>query len=85
MSVTSTRPISFVISECFSVFRERLFPGGNTTDRFCEVLKDLPDHLLLDIGVDPRDVPNRNSQEILHHNLLHGGRATTAFRTVAKS
>ncbi len=48
-------------------------------------LKALPDHLLLDIGVDPRNVPFNVVREIARPDLTHSGPATAAFRTNAKS
>jgi uncharacterized protein YjiS (DUF1127 family) len=48
-------------------------------------LKALPDHLLLDIGVDPRDVPFNVAGEIARPDLAHSGPATATFRTIAKS
>ena len=45
----------------------------------------LPDHLLLDIGVDPRDVPFNVAGEIARPDLAHSGPATATFRTIAKS
>jgi hypothetical protein len=48
-------------------------------------LKALPDHLLLDIGVDPRDVPFNVAGEISRPDLAHSGPGTAAFRTIAKS
>jgi hypothetical protein len=57
MSVTATRPISFSIAERLHALVSPLFAGKSAQGRLYGDLKDLPDYLLLDIGVDPRGVP----------------------------
>jgi uncharacterized protein YjiS (DUF1127 family) len=52
--------------------------------RLYRSLKDLPDHLLLDIGVDPRDVPTQTEGEIARPDLVYSGPAAMGFRTAAR-
>jgi hypothetical protein len=63
----------------------RRFTGSSSQGRLYRSLKDLPDHLLLDIGVDPRDVPVSAEGGIARSDLVYSGPAAMAFRTVAKS
>jgi hypothetical protein len=48
-------------------------------------LASLPDHLLIDIGVDPRWVPNPAGETISRPDLSHSGLATPIWRSAAKS
>jgi hypothetical protein len=57
MSVTATRPISFSITERAHALFSQLVAGKSAQGRLYRSLRDLPDYLLLDIGVDPRGVP----------------------------
>ncbi len=63
----------------------RLWETNTSPVRNFHNLKTLPDHLLLDIGVDPRDVPFNVVGEIARPDLAHSGPATATFRTIAKS
>jgi uncharacterized protein YjiS (DUF1127 family) len=63
----------------------RLFAAGSSQGRFYRSLKRLPDHLLLDIGVDPRDVPVNGEGETARPDLALTGLAARMFRTAAKS
>ncbi len=48
-------------------------------------LKELPDHLLLDIGVDPRSAPVSLQEAIARPDYAHGGVVLAHARTVARS
>jgi hypothetical protein len=45
----------------------------------------LPDHLLLDIGIDPRSVPNPAAEEISRPDLARSGLVPPLWRSTAKS
>lgn len=64
-------------------FLKRLFAARVAQGRLHANLKDLPDYLLLDIGVDPRQVPMGLDEAIARPDLAHGGVVTTGFRTAA--
>jgi uncharacterized protein YjiS (DUF1127 family) len=83
MSAITLQPASPTFS-LSALFRWR-FTGSNSQGRLYRNLKDLPDHLLLDIGVDPRDVPVSGKREIARPDLAFSGLGATGFRTVAKS
>ena len=85
MSIAATRPVSHSLAESLHALLSPLFVGKKSQGRLYRGLKDLPDYLLLDIGVDPRDVPVRVEGEIARPDLLHGGLVTRMFRTAAKS
>jgi uncharacterized protein YjiS (DUF1127 family) len=63
----------------------RLFAAERPQGRMYRSLKDLPDHLLLDIGVDPRNVPVRTEGVIARPDLVYLGVNAAGLRTVAKS
>lgn len=63
----------------------QLWETNTSRVRHYHDLKALPDHLLLDIGVDPRNVPFNVASEIARPDLAHSGPATATFRTNAKS
>jgi hypothetical protein len=48
-------------------------------------LSSMSDHLLIDIGVDPRWVPNPAGEIIARPDLAHSGLATPVWRSTAKS
>ena len=85
MSITATRPVSFAIAARLRTLQERLFAGKGPQGRLYRDLIDLPDHLLLDIGVDPRSVPSSADDVIARPDLLYTGPAAAVFRTAAKS
>lgn len=45
----------------------------------------LPDHLLLDIGIDPRSVPNPAAEAISRPDLAFNSLTTPRWRSTAKS
>lgn len=45
----------------------------------------LPDHILLDIGIDPRCVPNPAAEEISRPDLAFNGLVPPRYRSTAKS
>lgn len=53
--------------------------------RLPKELASLPDHLLIDIGVDPRWVPNPAGELIARPDLSHSGLATPVWRSASKS
>ncbi len=85
MSVTAHNPVSYLPN---LRLRERLahaFTRKVDQGRQYGDLRDLPDYLLLDIGVDPRDVKNGRLELIDRPDMLHHGSTTFEFRTTAKS
>ena len=85
MSITATRPASQSLAESLHALLSPLFAAKSAQGRLYRGLKDLPDYLLLDIGVDPRDVPVRAEEAGAWPDLLLGGLTARVFRTVAKS
>jgi uncharacterized protein YjiS (DUF1127 family) len=85
MSIIAIPHASPSITERVQTLLQRLFARESAQGRLYKDLRNLPDHLLLDIGIDPRDVPNRTDGVIARPDLAHGGVVTMAFRTVAKS
>lgn len=85
MSITATRPVSHSLAESLHALLSPLFAGKKSQGRLYRGLKDLPDHLLLDIGVDPRDVRVRAEEAGVQPEVLHGGLAARVFRIAAKS
>ena len=73
-----------IISRLPALLRRLWVTNASQVRRYNE-LKALPDRLLLDIGVDPRNVPFNVATEIARPDLVHSGPATAAFRTIAKS
>ena len=85
MSATTLHPAYPSISFSFRALFHRRFAAGGSQGRLYRNLKDLPDHLLLDIGVDPRDVPASGDGEIARPDLVYSGLGAMGFRTAAKS
>jgi hypothetical protein len=83
MSITAARPVSFSLAERAHALLSRLFAGKGSQGRLYRGLKDLPDYLLLDIGVDPREVPG--GEEGGRPDVLWQEAAAMTFRTAAKS
>jgi uncharacterized protein YjiS (DUF1127 family) len=67
-----------------ALFRQ-LFAAARPQGRLYRGLRDLPDHLLLDIGVDPRDVPVRAEGAVARPDSAYSGLGVVEFRTAAKS
>jgi len=66
----------------------RLFAGNGKKARHRRLpreLASLPDHLLLDIGVDPRNVPNPAGEIISRPDLARDGLVPPIWRSTAKS
>jgi uncharacterized protein YjiS (DUF1127 family) len=82
LTFESTSPS--LISRLPELWRQ-LWKANNPQVRDYSDLKALPDRLLLDIGVDPRDVPSNVAGEIARPDLAHSGPATAAYRIIAKS
>jgi hypothetical protein len=67
---------------------ERLFAGINKRagrPRLPRELASLPDHLLVDIGIDPRRVPNPAGEIIARPDLTRNGLVAPIWRSTAKS
>jgi hypothetical protein len=54
-------------------------------NRLPRELNSLPDHVLLDIGVDPRCVPNPAGEMISRPDLARNGLVSPVWRSTAKS
>ena len=85
MSITAARPVLHSLAERLYALLSPLFAGISAQGRLYGGLKDLPDHLLLDIGVDPRDVPAQAECEIARSDLMYARPGARGFRNVAKS
>ena len=85
MSITAARPVSHSLAESLHALLSLLFAGISAQGRLYGSLKDLPDYLLLDIGVDPRDVPVRAEESGARAEVLWQDAAAVAFRSAAKS
>ena len=64
---------------------KRLFAAKGKQGRLHTQLKDLPDHLLLDIGIDPRSAPISVHEAIARPDFAHGGVVRANLRTAAMS
>jgi uncharacterized protein YjiS (DUF1127 family) len=85
MSAIAINPASPALGQSLNALFHRLFSAGRPQGRLYRNLKDLPDHLLLDIGVDPRDVPVNGEGGIARPDLVYAGPGAMGFRTAAKS
>lgn len=85
MSITAARPVSHSLAERLQALLSPLFAGKGPQGRLYRSLKDLPDYLLLDIGVDPRDVPVRAEEAGVGPDLLYSRMTGCQYRTTAKS
>ena len=83
MSITAARPVSHALAERAYALLSRLLAVKGAQGRLYRNLKDLPDHLLLDIGVDPRDVPTRAGEADTRPDVLWQDAAAVTFRTAA--
>jgi hypothetical protein len=85
MTITALKPISstaFVRSLSFSAdFCAKKLLQLRAGNR----LKGLPDHLLLDIGIDPRNVSGREPALSARPDLLYTQLTISTYRTAAKS
>ena len=66
-------------------FLKRLFATNKAQGRHHVELKDLPDYLLLDIGIDPRSAPLSLEEAVARPDLAHGGVVSANLRTAARS
>jgi hypothetical protein len=67
---------------------ERLFDGREKKaahPRLPRELASLPDHLLIDVGIDPRWVLSRDGEIISRPDLTRDGRVMPIWRSTAKS
>lgn len=85
MSITAARPVSHALAERAHALLSRFFAGKSAQGRLYRELKDLPDYLLLDIGVDPRDVPGGAEEVGSRPELLWKDETAMSFRTAAKT
>ena len=84
MSAITLSHASPSLSDRLHALVSRVFAGRSAQGRLYGGLKDLPDHLLLDIGVDPRKVPPRGG-ETEAGTALDFKVAAALFRSAAKS
>ncbi len=85
MSITAAGTVSHSLAESLHSLFSPLFAGKKSQGRLYRDLKDLPDYLLLDIGVDPRDVPVRAEEGSARPEVLWREAAAVRFRTEARS
>jgi uncharacterized protein YjiS (DUF1127 family) len=85
MSAITFIPASPAISSSVRALFRWPLAAVRPQGRLYRNLKDLPDHLLLDIGVDPRDVPAGAEGVIARQDLVFLGVNATGLRTAAKS
>jgi hypothetical protein len=85
MSAITFTPASSATGFSLRALFHRPFAAECPQGRLYRSLKDLPDHLLLDIGVDPRDVPARTEGVIARPDLVYLGVNAAGLRTAAKS
>jgi uncharacterized protein YjiS (DUF1127 family) len=85
MSTITFTPASPAISSSVRALFRWPLAAVRPQGRLYRSLKDLPDHLLLDIGVDPRDVPGNSDQVNARPELLWHGATAKTSRTTAKS
>ena len=85
MSIIAFAPVSPPITERLHALIQEVVTGISAFGRSYKKLHYLPDHLLLDIGLDPRDVPQVVDALIARPDLAYSGLAARIFRTVAKS
>jgi uncharacterized protein YjiS (DUF1127 family) len=85
MSIIAIHHASPSIAERLHTLLQRLFPAETAQGRLYKDLRNLPDHLLLDIGIDPRDVPKNAGAMIDRPDLAQSGFAAAELRTAAKS
>jgi uncharacterized protein YjiS (DUF1127 family) len=85
MSAITFSPASSATGISARALFHRLIAAQRPQGRLYRSLKDLPDHLLLDIGVDPRDVPARTETLIARPDLAFKRIGAAGLRTAAKS
>ena len=85
MSVLTVEHKSLSFAWHLPAFLKRFFAAKETQGRLYAELKDLPDHLLLDIGIDPRNVPQSLDEAIARQDLVHGSVVAAQYRAAAKS
>lgn len=85
MSITAASPVSHSLAERLHALLSPLFAESRPQGRLYGGLKDLPDYLLLDIGVDPRDVPVRGDGTGARAEVLRRESTATSARTSAKT
>ncbi len=85
MSITATSPVSHAFADRLHLLLSPLFAGKGPQGRLYRGLNDLPDYLLLDIGVDPRDVPVRGDGTGARAEVLRRESTATSARTSAKT
>ena len=85
MSVIAIHSASPSIVERVQALLQRLIKTEGAQGRFYKDLKNLPDRLLLDIGIDPRSTPLSLDEAIARPDLAHGGVVGAQHRTAAKS
>ena len=85
MSVIAIHRASPSIVERVQALFQRLIETEGAQGRLYTGVKNLPDHLLLDIGIDPRSTPLSLDEAIARPDLAHGGVVGAQHRAAAKS
>ena len=85
MSILAFEHKSLPFSWHLPEFLNRLFAAKVEQGRLYTEMKDLPDYLLLDIGIDPRNIPQSLDEAIARQDFAHGGVVSAHHRTIAKS
>ncbi len=85
MSVIAIHRVSPSIAERVLALLQRLIETEGAQGRLYKDLRNLPDHLLLDIGIDPRGAPLSLDEAIARPDLAHGGVVAAKHRAAAKS
>lgn len=85
MSIAVTSPVSHTLAESLQALLSPLFARKSPQRRLYRGLRDLPDYLLLDIGVDPRDVPVRAEEAGARPDVLWQEAGASRPRRGAKS
>jgi hypothetical protein len=85
MSILTISPAQPTLSERLQLLLQRFFAGKRGAIRPNMNLADLSDDLLLDIGAEPRDVPNRTDEMRVVPYRSYGGLAAAAVLNSARS
>ena len=86
MSIIAARPVPHSLTELrLRALLAPLFARKSLQGRLHGDLRDLPDYLLLDIAVDPRDVPVRAEEAGAQAEVFCSELTARLARTAAKS
>lgn len=85
MSVSTFDPLSLPSVSGLRILFKRLFSHFATRDRSKDSLRALTDHMLLDIGVDPRGVRCQTVERIERTDAFDSDLTALHFRITSKS